>query len=181
MANKAAPLIVAGVVAVGAVAGWWLWRRPRTKTNGPPPTIQILAPPEGASFPSGTRIDFSASAMVGGQDISNQVQWSIIEPAIFAGPWTTGATTFIVPTFLVTRILTMEALIVDPVTGLSASAQRSVTVTVPLALAAGDPRPLRDRREPTVLSVVNSFRRSDTGWRVEGHHVIEEPFIFARR
>jgi hypothetical protein len=108
------------------------------------------------------------------------VQWSIIEPADFAGPWSTGATTFIVPAFLITRILTMEASVVDPVTGQSANAQRSVTVTVSASLATAGPRPLRDRREPTVLSVVNSFRRSDTGWQVRGRHVLEEPWVYSK-
>ena len=178
---NAAPLVVAGVVGVGAVAGWWLWRRSRARASGPPPTLEILTPPPDITSPSGTRIDFSARAMSSGLDISNLIHWRIIEPAFMAGEWDIGSTTFVIPTFLQTRILTLEASVLDSATGLTASAQRSVTVTVAVSLANADPRPLRDRREPIVLSVVNSFRRSDTGWRVKDRHILEEPWEFARR
>ena len=176
---NAVPLVVAGVVGVGAAAGWWLLRRNRAQA-GPPPTLEILAPPAGTSVTSGTRIDFSARAMTGAQDISDLIHWRIIEPAFLAGEWATGATTFVIPTFLQTRVLTMEAYVLDPAPG--ASAQRSVTVTVAASLATAGPPALRDRQEPTVLSVVNSFRRSDTGWRVWGREqgVLEEPWVYSR-
>ena len=179
---NAAPLIIAGGVGVAAVVGWWWWSSRRVKASGPPPTLEILAPLPGTSVPSGTRVDFSARALASGSDISNLVHWRIIEPADFAREWGTGATTFIIPEFLITRVLTLEASVTDPLTGLSASAQRSVTVTVTASLATHGPRPLRDRREPTVLSVVNSFRRSDTGWRVRGREqgVLEEPWTYSR-
>ena len=177
---NAVPLVVAGVVGVGAAAGWWLLRRNRAQA-GPPPTLEILAPPAGTSVTSGTRIDFSARAMTGAQDISDLIHWRIIEPAFLAGEWATGATTFVIPTFLQTRVLTMEAYVFDQA-GNSASVQRSVTVTVTTTLATAGSPPRRDRQEPTVLSVVNSFRRSDTGWRVWGREqgVLEEPWVYSR-
>jgi hypothetical protein len=182
MANNATPYVVAGVVGVAAVAGWWLWRRNRAQAGAEPPTLEILAPLPGTTVPSGTRVDFSARALVGSRDISSLIRWRIIEPDLLAGEWSVGATTFIIPNFLITRVLTMEAYVSDPLTGLSASARRSVTVTVTASLATADPRPLRDGREPTVLSVVNSFRRSDTGWRVRGREqgVLEEPWVYSR-
>ena len=175
---NATPLIIAGLVGAGAVVGWWFVRRNRAQAL-PPPTLEILAPPAGTSVPSGTRIDFSARAMAGAQDISAQIHWRIIEPAFMAREWGTGATTLVIPDFLITRILTMEAYVSDPAPG--ASAQRSVTVTVTAGLATAGPRPLRDGRERTVLSVVGSFRRTDTGWRVKGRHVLEEPWTLSRR
>jgi hypothetical protein len=120
--------------------------------------------------------------MVDGTDISNLIQWFIVLPAPLAGFWSSGATTFIIPDFLTTQILEMQAKITDPVTGKFASRNWSVTVTVTTGLATVDPRPLRDRRQPTVLSVVNSFRRSDTGWRVWGREqgVLDEPWVYSR-
>ena len=173
---NAAPVIVAGVVGVAAVGGWWLWRRSRAQA-GEPPTLEILTPPAGTSSPSGTRIDFSARAMSGGLDISNLIHWRIIEPAFMAGEWATGATTFIIPTFLQTRVLTMEAHVFDQA-GNSASVLRSVTVVV--AASHGLPA-LGPGRSPAVSRVVPSFRRSDTGWQVRGRHVLEEPWTLARR
>ena len=44
---NAAPLIVAGLVGVGALAGWTLWRRSRTQAaggTGPVPVATALAP-----------------------------------------------------------------------------------------------------------------------------------------
>lgn len=172
---NAAPVIVAGVVGVAVVGGWWLWRRSRAQA-AEPPTLEILTPPVGTSSPSGTRIDFSARAMSSGLDISNQVHWRVIEPAFMAGEWATGATTFIIPVFLQTRVLTMEAYVLDPAPG--ASARRSVTVVV--AASHGLPA-LGPGRNPAVSRVVPSFRRSDTGWQVRGRNVLEEPWTFARR
>ena len=179
---NATPLIIAGAVGVAAVGGWWWLRRARVKASEPPPTLEILTPPPSTTVPSGTRIDFSASALAGGSNISALIHWRIIEPTFMAGEWSTGATTFIIPEFLETRILTMEASVTDPLTGLSASALRSVTVTGPIVLATTAPSPLPDIREPTVLSVTNSFRRSDTGWRVWGREqgVLQEPWIYSR-
>lgn len=175
---NATPVVVTGLVVAGALAGWWLSGRNRSQA-GEPPTLEILTPPAGTTIPSGTRVDFSALALSGTQDISNLINWRIIEPEFLAQEWATGPTTFFIPNFLETRIVTMEAYVLAPAPG--ASARRSVTVTVTQALHS--PRPLRDRREPTVLSVVNSFRRSDTGWRVwgRGQGVLEEPLILSRR
>ena len=36
---NAAPLIVTGLVGVGAVAGWWLWNRNRAQAGAVPPTL----------------------------------------------------------------------------------------------------------------------------------------------
>lgn len=174
---NATPLVVAGLVGAGAVVGWW-WLRRNPAQAGEQPTVEILAPPAGTSSPSGTRIDFSARAMVGTRDISALVDWSIIQPTIAAGFWSTGATTFITPHFLTTQPLEMEAKITDPVTGLAASARRSVLIVV--AASQGLPA-LGPARGPAVARVVPSFRRSDTGWQVRGRHVLEEPYIFSRR
>ena len=174
---NATPVIVAGLVGVGAVAGWWLWNRNRAQAGAVPPTLEILTPPPGTSSPSGTRIDFSARAMTGTQDISAQIQWRIIEPAFLAGDWDTGPTTFVIPNFLETRVLTIEAFVFD-ITGLSASARRSVTVVVPAS--QGLPA-LGRARGPAVSRVLSSFRRSDTGWQVAGRHVLEEPWEYAKR
>ena len=169
---NATPVIVGGLVAAGALAGWWLWRRNQSQT-GEAPTIEILTPQQGSSFPSGTRIDFSAHAMVGSRDISELIRWSITLPTHQAGFWEEGATTWVQPSYLTTTVLEMEASIMDPVTGQSAKARRSVTVIVPGALAAP--------RGPAVLRVVPSFRRSDNGWMVKDRHVLEQHWEFARR
>ena len=177
MPKLGTPVIVVGLVAAGALAGWWLWQRNRA-TAGPQPTIEILAPPIGTSVASGTRIDFSALAMADGQDISNLIDWSVVQPTGLAGFWETGATTFIVPTFLTTKPLEMQAFIKDPVSGKFASANRSVLVVVTASRALPSPRAAW---KPAVLPVVSSFRRSDTGWMVKDRHVLEEPWEFARR
>ena len=169
--NNAPPVILAVGVAVGAAAGWWLFRRSRTQAQpGEQLTVEILDPPPGTSSLSGTRIDFRALAMVGSRDISEIIRWNVLAP-FFTGFWSEGATTFIIPTFLTTGILEMEATIHDPLTGQSASARRSVTVVVPELFA----------RTPAVSRVVPSFRRSDTGWQVQDRHVLEEPWHLARR
>ena len=178
MPKTATVLVVAALTGIGAAAGWWLLSRNRAQAGGGiPPTLEILTPPVGTSSPSGTRIDFSARAMTGAQDISDLIHWKIIEPDFLAGEWATGATTFVIPTFLQTRILTMEAYVFDQA-GNSASVQRSVTVTV--ATSLGLPG-LGAARGPAVSRVVPSFRRSDTGWQVRGRHVLKEPWEFARR
>ena len=178
--NQATPFIVAGVVVVGSLAGWRLWRTRRTLA-GDQLTLEILTPPAGTSSPSGTRVDFSARALVGARDISELTRWFITKPTGFAGFWSEGATTFIIPTFLTTNILEFEARISDPLTGQSAGARRSVTIVVAQFPARQGPSSLGPGRGPAVSRVLPSFRRSDTGWQVQGHHVLEQPWAFARR
>ena len=168
--NKATPLILATGVAIGALAGWWLLGR-KPAQAGEQLTLQILDPPEGFFFNSGGRIDFTARATVDGRNISDLIRWSITKPIDFAGFWAQGATTFIIPTFMTTQTLEMEAAISDPVTGQSASARRAVVVVVSQFPA----------RVPAIARVVASYRRSDTGWQVPDRHEIEQPWILARR
>lgn len=178
--NKATPVIVAGVLGLGVtllVTGLVLSRRSRAPAEGPL-TFEILAPPEGTSSPSGARIDFSARAIAGARDISALTEWFIVQPAPLASFWSTGATTFIIPSFLTTQILEMEARIKDLATGQSASARRSVLITV---VASQGLRALGPARGTPVSRVVPSFRRSDTGWQVRDRHIIEEPWELARR
>lgn len=182
MANdNATPLIVGGVVgAAAALTGFWLWRRNRAEA-AELLTVEILDPPEGSFYPSGNRIDFIGRALVGTRDISDLIQWSVVQPSDLAMVWATSATTFLIPIFLVTSVLKMEAKIKDPVSGQSAKALRSVTVVAqqfPARHRLPEPDPTTFAK---VSRVVPSWRRSDTGWQVQDRHVLEQPWEFARR